>query len=141
MVLPGLQALFGFQLIAFFTETFFTRLGLDERCVHYAATALVVVAIGFVMGPAAFHRQAEPRGVSEHFVAVSSRLLMWGMFPLALGISLDVYVVGWLLIRSRPVAILLAAFLYGIIAVIWYALPRSQQLQRLLEGRKGGVSR
>src|SRR5829696_7509440 len=83
MVLPGIQALFGFQLIAVFNTTFHERLTLGEQRLHLVAILSVVIAVGLVMAPAAIHRQA-PRTVSDRFIRVSSRLVMGSMVPLAI---------------------------------------------------------
>ena len=60
MVLPGIQALFGFQLVAVFSPPF-ADLEPALKQLHLLATALVVVAIALVMTPAAYHRQAAAR--------------------------------------------------------------------------------
>ena len=46
MVLPGIQALFGFQLIAVFNDGFSQKLSHGEQLLHLLAIVLVVVAIG-----------------------------------------------------------------------------------------------
>jgi hypothetical protein len=136
MVLPGIQALFGFQLIAVFTPGFAQRLSPGEQQLHLVAILLVVVAIGLVLAPAALHRQAEPGTVTERFVSVSSHLLMWSMLPLAGGICLDVYLVSRLILGSRGAAGVVASSLLALLAVLWVALPRSRALQRIA-GRDG----
>src|SRR5437870_6994967 len=82
MVLPGIQGLFGFQLIAVFNEGFGEKLTEAEQYMHYAAIVLVCVAIALVMAPAALHRQTSLREVSERFVWRSSQLLLASMLPL-----------------------------------------------------------
>src|SRR5215216_5190831 len=82
MVLPGIQALFGFQLVAVFNAGFFERLSSAERLAHLVAIGLVVIAIAFVMAPAALHRSTEPESLSRRFVHLSSWLLQCGMVPL-----------------------------------------------------------
>src|SRR5438270_3471549 len=67
MVLPGIQALFGFQLVAVFNNAFWEKLSSGDRIVHLAAIALIIVAVALVMTPAAYHRQAEQHSVSEQF--------------------------------------------------------------------------
>ena len=42
-VVPGMQALFGFQLIAVFSATFEQQLSLTERFLHLAAPTMEVV--------------------------------------------------------------------------------------------------
>ena len=66
MVLPGIQALFGFQLIAVFNERF-KQLPDDEQRLHFAAIILIAVAIAVIMTPAAYHRQVEP-GVRQRAI-------------------------------------------------------------------------
>jgi hypothetical protein len=72
MVLPGIQALFGFQLIAIFDATFHEKLSQPQQLLHLAATVLVTVSIALLMAPAALHRQTERHSVSRRFVDVSS---------------------------------------------------------------------
>src|SRR2546423_6190015 len=93
MVLPGIQALFGFQLIAVFNEGFSEKLSGGEQTVHLAAILLVSIAAALVMTPAAIHRQTQQRRVSERFLWLSSALVLGSMFPLALGLCLDVYLI------------------------------------------------
>lgn len=81
MVLPGIQALFGFQLISVFNDTF-QRLAPNDKYVHFAALLLTIFSIGALMGPASYHRQVERHSVSEQFIDYSSLLLCLGMFPL-----------------------------------------------------------
>src|SRR5438128_2595950 len=90
MVLPGIQALFGFQLIAVFNERF-SQLPSAEQLAHFAATILIAVAIGLIMTPAAYHRQVEPGTVSSFFVGLASLLITAAMVPLMLGLCLEVY--------------------------------------------------
>jgi hypothetical protein len=66
MVLPGIQALFGFQLIAVFNERF-KELTEDEQLIHFSATVLVTIAIALIMTPAAYHRLAEQTTISKFF--------------------------------------------------------------------------
>src|SRR4029078_9694536 len=74
MLLPGVQTILGFQLMAVFNQRFeqFTR---DEQILHFAAFLLVALTMGLLMTPAAYSRQAEPHTVTRRFVDVSSKLL------------------------------------------------------------------
>src|SRR5688572_28082845 len=93
MVLPGIQALFGFQLIAVFNQAFDDKLGPVEQRIHLVAIVLIAVAIALVMAPAAYHRQTGSEQVTETFIRVSTRLVLWSMPPLAIGICLDFYLI------------------------------------------------
>src|SRR6185295_10191036 len=93
MVLPGVQALFGFQLIAVFSDGFAQRLSDFEQDLHLVAIVLVTVAIALVMTPAAYHRQVDRRRATGEFLAMASRLVSGAMLPLAAGLSLDLHLV------------------------------------------------
>jgi hypothetical protein len=124
-VLPGMQALFGFQLIAVFNNTFREQLSSGERLLHLAAIVLVTIAIVLVMSPAALHRQTEPMAISRRFITISSRLLMASMAPLAIGLSLEMYLVARLIVGTRVGALIVAGPLLGVFIVFWLALPRA----------------
>ena len=122
MVLPGMQALFGFQLIVVFSATFSEQLSAVEQQLHLAATFLIAVAVAIIMAPAAYHRQAGPREVTETFVRLSTRLLLWSMWPLAIGVCLDFYLVGRVILHNA-IAPVLAGVLFAIFLGLWFLLP------------------
>jgi hypothetical protein len=123
MVLPGIQALLGFQMIAVFSQRFATALTRTEQRLHLAAILLVVSAIILVMAPAAYHRHAEPRAVSEQFVRVSSRFLLSSMVPLGFATSFEVYLVGRVVLNDVLAASVIAACVIGATFVVWWVLP------------------
>ena len=123
-VLPGMQALFGFQLIAVFNNTFRDQLSSGERMLHLTAIVFVTIAIVLVMAPAALHRQTEPMAVSRRFITISSRMLMASMAPLAVGICLEIYLVARVIIGTRVGALSVAGPLLGVFIVFWLLVPR-----------------
>jgi hypothetical protein len=127
MVLPGIQALFGFQLIAVFSEGFGDKLARGEQQVHFLAICLVALSAGFVMTPAAIHRQTQQRAVSERFIWISSWLLLLSMYPLAAGLSLDLYLIGRVIFETTAPAILCGAALFVVLMLLWIALPRHER--------------
>jgi hypothetical protein len=131
MVLPGIQALFGFQLIAVFNQRFADELSRAEQSLHFAAIGLLGIAIALVMTPAALHRQMGVRNVSVAFLTISSRLLLASMFPLALAFGLDFYLIARIILGQGP-APLFGTLLVGVFAVLWLLLPRSRRLLRIL---------
>jgi uncharacterized protein DUF6328 len=132
MVLPGIQALFGFQLIAVFNSTFWAKLDQFEQLLHYMAIGLVALSVALVMTPAAYHRQAEPATVSKRFLIISTKLLFGSMYPLMGGILLDFYLIGSLILQSRLLSLLATLCLWCVFTVLWILLPRVQFLQRWL---------
>src|SRR5437867_6193926 len=111
MVLPGMQALFGFQLIAVFSPGFSEMLDDTGQQLHLAAISLVVIAVAIIMTPAAYHRLTGPRDVTESFIELSTRLLLLSMLPLALGICIDFYLVASVIIDGT-ISALFAALLF-----------------------------
>jgi len=135
MVLPGIQALFGFQLIAVFNPSFAQKLSPAEQRLHLLAIALVAVAVALIMTPAAYHRQTGAREVSETFIRLSTRLPLWSMLPLAVSICVDFYLIGRVILDGACVP-LLAAALFAVFITLWFVLPRVWALQRAVRGGK-----
>ena len=132
MLLPGIQTLFGFQLIVVFNQTFQDRLSSVEQDLHLAAMAMVAVAGALVMTPASYHRRAEPETISRSFVRLSTRLLAWSLYPLMLGITTDFYLVATLITTNDLLSLLLALGLLLILATLWLIMPRVPALHRRL---------
>jgi hypothetical protein len=130
MILPGIQALFGFQLVAVFSERFDEVLSAADQRLHFAAITLVALAIALIMTPAAFHRQVGVDEVTDTFLKLSTRLVLWSMPPLALGICIDFYLVAHVLIGST-LAPWFAAAIFAVFFTLWVILPRARALQRL----------
>lgn len=122
MMLPGVQAILGFQLIAAFNERF-TQFERPEQILHFVAFLLVALAMGLVMAPAAYHRQAERGVVSRRFVVLASTLLTLAMPPFIVGICLDAYLVGLLVLSDRLAGIIAAGILFVVLTGLWFAMP------------------
>ena len=125
MVLPGVQALFGFQLIAVFSAGFTESLSGMEQKLHLLALTSVAIAGALVMTPAALHRQSGPREASERFLRVGGRLLLAAMPPLTLGIGIDFYLIAHMVLGEQAPAALAAALLVGCFAACWFVFPRA----------------
>jgi hypothetical protein len=122
MLLPGVQTILGFQLMAVFNQRFeqFTH---GEQVLHFAAFLLVALTMGLLMAPAAFHRQAEPRMVTSRYVRLSSVLLTTSMVPFTAGVCLDTYLVGRLILRDSAPALLAAGSMLIVLTGLWFVLP------------------
>jgi Family of unknown function (DUF6328) len=128
-VVPGMQALFGFQLIAVFNQSFGEKLSSAEQALHIVAIGLVAIGIALLMAPAALHRHTEPMAVSQRFINVSSRLLMWSMVPLVAGMCIDLFLVARIGLHDRTSALLVSGALLGVFVLMWAVLPQSRALQ------------
>ena len=99
MVVPGIQAFFGFQLIAVFSNRF-QNLTHTEQVLHFIALLMLAASIALIMTPAAYHRIAERGTVSRHFVELASRFLEFAMLPLMLSIGVDLFLLGRLILDN-----------------------------------------
>ena len=131
MILPGVQSLFGFQLIAVYQPPFFDKLTLTEQHLHLLALGLVALAAALIMAPAAYHRQTAPRQASNGFIRLASWFLLIALAPLVLGIALDFYLLERLVRIDSVLSIVLAVLLAAMFVVAWYVLPRLNILHRI----------
>src|ERR1700722_20602945 len=72
MVLPGVQAVLGFQLVAVFNQRF-ELFSPAEQVVHLTAFLLVALGMGLLMTRAANHRQVRRDRGSGRFGRLGSR--------------------------------------------------------------------
>ena len=129
LVLPGIQALFGFQLIAVFNQGFMELSALEKNG-HLCALLLVTLGIALIMTPAIFHRIAERGRITRHFIDVASHLIAWAMAPLALGITLDVTLVTWLITRSGILALTVGIVVLVVFTGLWFVYPWARRRRR-----------
>jgi hypothetical protein len=122
MVLPGVQAVLGFQLIAVFNQRF-QELAAGEQLLHLAAFLSMALAMGLLMTPAAYHRQVERGCVSRRFVDLSSTLLTVAMLPLIADGCLDTYLIAQLILKELELAMIVANGTALLLAALWYGLP------------------
>ncbi|HYL98081.1 MAG TPA: DUF6328 family protein [Blastocatellia bacterium] len=92
VVIPGAQALLGFQLTIALTSTF-EALPRSSKYVHLASLGMMALSLVFLMTPAAYHRIVERGDSSWVFLGFSRKMLLAAMVPLPLGISGDFFVV------------------------------------------------
>lgn len=123
MVLPGIQALFGFQLIAVYNNRFASALSESAQRWHLASLLLVALSIALIMAPAAYHRQAERNFITAYFAIYASHLVTVAMIPLLLAICMDVAIVSMLITSSFSLSLVLALMLAVFFAWFWFILP------------------
>ena len=129
VVLPGAQTLLGFQFSVFLMESF-DKLPDSSRYLHFAALALVALSIVLLMTPAAYHRIAERGEETEHFHRFASRTLLAAMVPLALGLSVDFFIVARKVTESPALAAALALALLALFYGLWFGFTAYRRRQR-----------
>jgi hypothetical protein len=135
MILPGIQALFGFQLIVVFSDSFTTKLNVSEQRLHLLAIVLVVMATMIILTQAVFHRQTAEKQVANEFIRIASRLLLLSMFPLVTSICIEFYLISRVILNDVFWAVLFTIVLFSLFLLLWVGLPRIEALRRLLAGK------
>jgi len=134
MLIPGVTAFLGFQLVAVFNNAFSQKLTHDEQMLHIGAMFVTLVALILLLTPAAYHRQAESGWVSQGFVNLSSRLITAAMPLFALGITVDFYLLVRAVSEETTLAAALAVLVLVITVALWYGVPHVKPLARILRG-------
>jgi hypothetical protein len=123
VILPGAQALLGFQFAVMLTKAFGDLPPL-ARVIHLTALLSVALTVVLLIAPAAIHRLTFDGHDDPRMHTTGSLLMTIALLPLAFGLSCEVWVA---LIRLFPDHDLLA--LYGALAVLvllmtlWYVVP------------------
>jgi hypothetical protein len=129
VILPGSQALLGFQLAIVLTQTF-ERLPATVKLVHGAALLFVALSIVLLMAPAAYHRIVYKGEDSEEFHRIGSQFVTYSTIPLAVGLAADVFVVGTKIVASELASAIIAIGVLTLLLGCWHGLPRLARWRR-----------
>ncbi len=122
MILPGAQALLGFQFVTF-VLTDFDKLPESSRQVHLASLLMMGISTILLMTPAAFHRLAEHGRNTESFTRFASHILIAALVPLALGICGDLFVIVRKTTNSAAIGIAVTLAILAFSYTLWFAYP------------------
>jgi len=92
VMLPGAQALLGFQLITFYMEDYM-KLPPALQWTHLISLLFITVAVIMLIAPAAFHRIADLGEATERSYQFASWMVLWAAIPLGLGLAGELYLV------------------------------------------------
>ena len=121
IVLPGVQALLGFQFASYLTSAF-EKLSPAAKLANTGSLFLLVLAMVLLMMPAPYHRLAEGGENTERFERVAERLVLAALPPLALGVAGDVFVVTDVVLGTRAGIAVALACAFGM-ATLWFGIP------------------
>jgi len=119
MVLPGAQALLGFQFVTMLLDDF-DRLPESSKQVHLISLLATALSTVLLMAPAAHHRIVEQGANTEAFHRLAGRYIVWSMVPLALGITGDFFVVVRRVTSSVALAAISATLLLAASYGLWF---------------------
>jgi Family of unknown function (DUF6328) len=134
VVLPGVQALLGFQLISILSQSF-EVLPASSKVIHAASLGCITLAVILLIAPAAHHRIVFSGQDTEEVHRVGSRLITGATVPLALGLAGDIYVVFTKITASSVIALFVAATALLFLVGFWHAFPVITRLRRLRRSR------
>ncbi len=129
VILPGAQALLGFQFIAMLSESF-TKLPQSSKLLHVGSLAAVALATVLLMTPAAYHRIVENGEATEDFYRVACRLILSSLVPLALGLSGDFFVVLDKVSESKLPALAGSLGMLALFLGCWFGLTFFQRVRQ-----------
>ena len=113
VIIPGGQALLGFQFVCTFTRSF-RELPLSVQYLHGAGLCAVAVSVLLLMTPAALHRLAFHGENDTSFFRIGSALVVVASIPLAIGVSADIAVVFFKVTDNKGGAAVTGALALGV---------------------------
>jgi ACR3 family arsenite efflux pump ArsB len=122
VLLPGAQALLGFQLAVMLTKSF-AELSTGSQVIHVVALCSTALAVILLMAPAAFHRITFRGRNTEDFHQLGSALVLAAAVPLAGGIVGDLYVAVIKGLYHPVLATLISAAAFAVLLTLWLVHP------------------
>jgi hypothetical protein len=122
VVLPGAQALLGFQLTVTLSHAF-QQLPSDTKSIHALALCCVALTVVLLMTPAALHRIGFGGEESKSFLSMGSAFVMAAPLPLAAGIAADMFVAVERAAESSSLGIAAGVVAICILLFLWYLQP------------------
>jgi hypothetical protein len=121
VVLPGTQALLGFQFAAVLQQGF-DQLPRSSKLVHVAVLVFLGASVVCLMLPAAYHRIAERGEISERLHRFSTVSILLAMFWLGLAVAGDTFIVVRKATGSLPAAAAVSAAWLAVAFATWFGL-------------------
>jgi len=130
MIVPGAQALLGFQFTTVFTAAF-DRLPHGVKLLHIFGMTAIAFATILLIAPASFHRIAEHGEDSERVVQVAARFVILALVPLSIGVAADVGVVAMQMELGRLTAFVFPAATIALSAAVWFVYPIAHRIRHV----------
>jgi uncharacterized protein DUF6328 len=122
VLIPGAQAILGFQFAVMLSKSF-DQLPPSAHVVHVVALMLIAFTVILLMTPAAIHRITFGGEDSERFHTIGTRLIVAAAVPLGLGISLELFVALVRATQSPTLGIAGACAIAALFAGLWFVQP------------------
>jgi hypothetical protein len=122
VILPGAQALLGFQFSAFLTDAF-GKLSGAAQAIHFASLTSTAITVILLMAPAAYHRIATGGEDTRDVNIFGSYAMLGAMVFLGASMAGDFYVILGLVTESEPLAIVSAFVALATAFALWFLYP------------------
>jgi hypothetical protein len=139
VILPGVQALLGFQFVVMLTKSF-GELPPAARTLHVIALMSLAITIVLLIAPAAIHRITFGGDDDPRLHWVGSALMTAALLPLTCGICCDMWVALTKLFGEGVVAVVGAAGAAVLLLGFWYVLPLVLKREIRVHGSRYEVS-
>ena len=122
VILPGVQALFGFQTIVVFNDHFADLAVFAKNC-HLLGLAMVIITVAMVMTPAVYYRACGGCATLP-MTRLSSMMIRGALAPLACGLALDMFTVIYAASERIGLSVGAGSATFVLLAGLWFVLPR-----------------
>jgi hypothetical protein len=122
VILPGIQALFGFQTIVVFNAQFSELPEFAKDC-HLIGLSMVIISIALIVFPAVYYRYVGSDYLYPHMLTTSTRMIRAALFFLAIGLSLDMFTVIFAATEQILASVVGAAMAFALLIALWFMLP------------------
>lgn len=119
IVLPGTQAILGFQFASVFTDEF-QKIPQYLRGLHFISLCFVLLSIIFLLAAPAYNRIVEPDKATEKFHRFAGRIVLLALFFLSVGMSLEMFVVGMIVTGSTQISFICALAAFFLSMILWF---------------------
>jgi len=120
VALPGVQVLFAFLLAVPFAQGW-QRVTPFQRDVFFVAFIATAISSALMIAPSSYHRLLWRKEDKQQIVATGNKLMIAGLFALAVAIEAAILLVGDYLF-SRTQAIVTTVCVGVVLAVCWYGI-------------------
>jgi Family of unknown function (DUF6328) len=129
VILPGVQAMLGFQLIVVMSQAF-DELERGYQAIHFIGLALTTLSVVLLIAPAAVHRLAFSGDDDSRFHEIGSALVTAALIPLSLAIAAESCIAAWKLSQTTWVSVGAGSTALILLLGLWYGVPMGLRFQR-----------
>ena len=122
VILPGNQALLGFQL-AIILQKGFREMPAELKWVHLASLCCIAVSTVLLLTPASYHRIVEQGEETERFYRVANVMVLCSLPPLACGVCGDFFLVMYKMTDRWGISVVAACAMFSFFTGMWFGYP------------------